>query len=77
MQTERQAKVNAVSNIQGEIATIEAKIAAIKEENGYAKIESELKALAVERETFTERLDEKAVEIQNLLGIGRVLISLT
>lgn len=77
LQTERQAKVGAVSNIQGEIATIEAKIAAIKEENGYAKVDAELKSLAVERETFAERLDEKAVEIQNLLGIGRVLISLT
>ncbi len=76
LQTERQAKVNAVSNIQGEIATIEAKITAIKQENGYDEIASGLKELAVERESYTGRLDEKAVQIQNLLGIGRVMISL-
>lgn len=77
LQEKRQAKVNAVSNIQGEIATIEAKIAAIKEENGYAAIEKELKSLAVERETYAERIDEKAVEIQKLLNIGRVIANLT
>lgn len=77
LQEERQAKVKAVSNIQGEIATIEAKITAIKEENGYAAIEKELKNLAVERETYAEKLDEKAVEIQKLLNIGRVIANLT
>ena len=76
LQAERTAKLGAVSNIEGEIATIEAKIAAIKEEGGYADIEAELKNLALQRETYVEKLNEKAVEIQNLLSIGKVIVEL-
>ncbi len=76
LQQQREAKVNAVKNIRSEIAAIEAKIAAIKEENGYEAVDSELRNIAVERENYAEKLDVQAVEIQQLLSIGRVQVKL-
>lgn len=76
LQEQREAKVNAVNNIRSEIATIEAKIAAIKEENDYEAVDSELKNIAIERENYAEKLNAQAVEIQKLLGIGCVQVKL-
>ncbi|WP_054742319.1 hypothetical protein [Cellulosilyticum ruminicola] len=76
LQEQREAKVNAVSNIRSEIAAIEAKIATIKEENDYEAVVSALKNIAVERETYAEKLDMQAVEIQKLLNIGHVQVKL-
>lgn len=76
LQNERSTKVQAISNLKTEITALENKIANIKAETGYEQNEQDLKNIGLERKNIQTKLGEKALEINNLFGIGGVTVQL-
>lgn len=76
LQAQRQTKVEEAQKLREEIASLEAEISSIKAETGYNQNEQDLKDLLIERENLEKKIEEKAVQIKNLLGIGGVTVTL-
>ncbi len=76
LQGQRSQKVEERTAVQQGINQLENEVNSIKEEMGYDETQEALKNIAVERENFKKKLNEKIVEIKTLFGLGDLKITM-
>jgi hypothetical protein len=72
LNNERIGRTKELEVLTRSIAELQKTVEVIKKETGYDQKETDLQAVVVQQEELIERLDDKAVEIKNLLGIGNI-----
>lgn len=74
LNNERIASMKELEELTKNTADLQKNVEAIKKETGYDQTEADLQAVIVQKEELIKRLDDKTVEIKNLLSIGNVSI---
>ena len=76
LESERNVKLNELSNLKTEASNLESEINSIKKENNYDENQTALMNIATQREELSSKFGEKVISIKELFGLKDLKISL-